>query len=466
MATEEGDRTAAVAGNSAAKKDQEHKVQAGSQPNGQAKAQAAQGNALAAGGEKKLSNAELKKKKQEEKAARRAQAKTVQIVQPPAAGATSGASVSADGTKAGGKGKANQVKQGGPTVPGGHQRNAPKGAPSPAVKEVVRPKVPECLSHLSMAKRMPMTQVDKDVDPVVLALGQQMSSFAISDSTSRLQATLLAFKKVIDAYTTPHGNTFSRHFTSHVLNPQIEYLTACRPMCFSMGNAIRWLKMQISKIDIDLPDTIAKKELCESIDNFIHERIVLADLVIVKAAASRISHDDVILTYAHHKLIECTLLQAKADGKQFQVILVDDPFERRGIEHAKRLTAAGIPVTYVPDLGALRTNLQDATIVLVAAEAMFSNGSMYARAGTCDIATVATDLGVLVVALSETINFTERVSIDSLTYNEIDPERSTDEGFRLLFDTTRDTYISVVVTELGDSSAMAVPAILRKLEVL
>lgn len=196
MATEEGDRTAAVAGNSAAKKDQEPKGQAGSQPNGQAKAQAAQGNASAAGGDKKLSNAELKKKKQEEKAARRAQAKVVQVVQPPAAAATSGASGSADGTKAGGKGKANQAKQGGPTVSGAHQRNALKGAPSPAVKEVVRPKVPECLSHLSMAKRMPMTQVDKDVDPVVLALGQQMSSFAISDSTSRLQATLLAFKKV------------------------------------------------------------------------------------------------------------------------------------------------------------------------------------------------------------------------------------------------------------------------------
>lgn len=415
-------------------------------------------------------------------------------------------------------------------MPGGHGHHGSAsrggggggGGSFPVVKEVAKPKIPECMSHLLMAKRIPMTQADKDVDPVVLALGQQMSTFAISDSTTRLEATLLAFKKVwvflgggvlflfpsllyvlffvlffffspvssypklplyvglklsaainnthatqvIDAYTTPHGNTFSRHFTSHVLNPQIEYLTACRPMCFSMGNAIRWLKLQISKIDIDLPDAAAKKMLCQAIDNFIHERIVLADFVIVKTAADRISNDEVVLTYAHHKLTERALLQAKADGKRFQVILVDDPFERVGIEHAKKLTAAGIPVTYVSDLGALRTNLEEATLVLAAAEAMFSNGSMYARAGTCDIATVATDMGVLVVALSETINFTERVSIDSLTYNEIDPDRSTDEGFRLLYDTTRDKFISVVITELGDSSAMAVPAILRKLEVL
>jgi translation initiation factor eIF-2B subunit delta len=233
-----------------------------------------------------------------------------------------------------------------------------------------------------------------------------------------------------------------------------------------MGNAIRWLKLQISKIDIDLPDSDAKKLLCSAIDNFIHERIVLADFVIVKTAADMIENDEVILTYAHHKLVERSLLQAKSDGKQFKVILVDDPFDRVGREHAKRLATAGIPVTYASDLGALRSNLQEATIVFAAAEAMFSNGSMYARAGTCDIATVATDLGVRVVALCETINFTERVSIDSLTYNEIDPERSTDEGFRLLFDTTRDKFISVVVTELGNSSAMSVPAILRKLEEL
>lgn len=233
-----------------------------------------------------------------------------------------------------------------------------------------------------------------------------------------------------------------------------------------MGNAIRWLKLQISKVDIDLPDFDAKKLLCESIDNFIRERITLADYVIVKTAADMMTDGEVILTYANHHLVERTLLQAKQDGKQFKVILVDDPFERVGIELAKRLSAVGVPVSYSSDLGALRTHLSGTTRVLVAAEAIFSNGAMYARAGTCDIAMAATELGIRVVTLCETINFTERVSIDSLTYNEIDPERSTDTGFRLLFDTTRDKFISVVVTELGNSSATSVPAILRKLEEL
>ncbi|KHO00287.1 translation initiation factor eIF2B delta subunit [Metarhizium album ARSEF 1941] len=415
-------------------------------------------------GEKKLSNAELKKKAKEEKAARRAQAKAAHVAAAPAG--PSGAQDAAGDAKSG-KDRANtsNSKQGGLPSPTS-QRSASRSVQPRVAKELVKPRIPECFSHLSMARRIAMTRADKDVSPVVLALGQQMSTFAIGDSTTRLEATLLAFKKVIDAYTTPHSSTFSRHFTSHVLNPQIEYLTACRPMCFSMGNAIRWLKLQISKIDIDLPDADAKRGLCQAIDNFIHERIVLADFVIVKTAADMVEDGQVILTYAHHRLVERSLLQAKSDGKQFKVILVDDPFDRVGLEHAKKLAAAGIPVTYASDMGALWSNLQEATIFFAAAEAMFSNGSMYAHAGTCDIATAATDLGLRVVALCETINFTERVSIDSLTYNEIDPERNTDKEFRLLFDTTRDKFISVVVTELGNSSAMSVPAILRKLEEL
>ncbi|KAL5090324.1 hypothetical protein Trisim1_004516 [Trichoderma cf. simile WF8] len=425
----------------------------------QTKAPAAAAAAASEGGEKKLSNAELKKKAKEEKAARRAAAKVTQP-QPPA---------SAPGQGDSAKGGKPKPKQDGPQAGAQHGKTpAPRSAApmtTTAPKEA-KPSVPECFSHLAMAKGVNLTHADKDVHPAVLLLGQQMSTMAISDSTTRLEATLLAFKKVIDSYTTPHGTTLSRHFTSHVLNPQIVYLTACRPMCFSMGNAIRWLKLQISKIDIDMADSDAKKLLCEAIDSFIHERITLADLVIVNTAADMIAQDDVILTYAHHHLVERALLKAKASGKRFKVILVDDPFERVGLDHVKKLAAAGIPVAYSPDFGALRTNLQESTTVLVAAEAMFSNGAMYARAGTCDVATAAFDLGMRVTSLCETINFTERVSIDSLTYNEIDPERNTDEEFRLLFDTTRDKSISAVVTELGICSAKSVPAILRKLEEL
>lgn len=178
----------APTGDAAAKKDQN--------PQGQTKNPPQKGQAAPtdAPGEKKLSNAELKKKAKEEKAARRAQAK---LAQGAAAGATTGP-VGPQGAAAdakSGKGKANVPKQGGHPV-SSHQRTASRAVPAPAVKEVVKPKIPECFSHLSMARRIAMTQADKDVTPTVLALGQQMSTFEISDSITRLEATLLAFKRV------------------------------------------------------------------------------------------------------------------------------------------------------------------------------------------------------------------------------------------------------------------------------
>lgn len=431
-------------------------------------APAAQAGADAESGEKKLTNAELKKKAKEEKAARRAQAKATQPSQQPA-GQPGQAAAQGDG-----KGGQKQ-RQGSSAGAGGQQqqkggnqaRQTAAAAPVAAAPKEVKPSIPECFSHLSLARRIPITQADKDVDHAVLLLGQHMSSFAISDSITRLETTLHAFKKVIESYTTPLNTTFSRHFTSHVLNPQIEYLTACRPMCFSMGNAIRWLKLQISKIDIDMPDNEAKSLLCELIDNFIRERVNVADQVIVGIASDTVEPSQVILTYAHHHLVERTLLYARASGKSFSVVVVDDPYERVGVEHAKTLSATGIPVTYVSDPGAaLLSHLASASVVLLAAEAMFSNGAMYGRAGTSDIAMAARELGVPVTVLCETINFTERVSIDTLTYNEIDPERCTSEGFRLLFDTTRSDFITTIITELGDSSSRSMPSLLRKLEEL
>lgn len=238
-------------------------------------------------------------------------------------------------------------------------------------------------------------------------------------------------------------------------------------MCFSMGNAIRWLKLQISKIDIDLSDTDAKKILLEAIDNYIRDRITMAEPMIAVKAVEAFAETEVILTYAHHPLVEKALLLGQACGHKIRVIIVDDPFARVGLNFAKKLSQKGFgQVIYSTDLGALRTHLREATRVLVGAEAMFSNGAMYARAGTCDVAVAAKDMGVKLTTLCETINFTERVSIDSLTYNEIDPERCTDGELRLLFDTTKPQYINTVITELGFSTPATVAATLRKLEEL
>ncbi|KAJ4401893.1 hypothetical protein N0V85_005413 [Neurospora sp. IMI 360204] len=420
-----------------------------------------------AAGEQKLTHAQLKAKAKAEKAARRAKAKEEA---PPAAAAAD--AKGGKGGKGGGKQDGSQSagsQQQGKSVPGRRPSVTGRRPSVAIIKEDPRSSIPECFSHVPMAKRIQTSQAHKDVHPAVLAVGQQMATFALKDSIARLEATLLAFKKVIESYETPKGNSLSRHFVPHVLNPQIEYLTECRPMSFSMGNAIRFLKSQVNKFDIDTPEDGAKESLLEFIDIFINERITLAEVVISKNATELIDEDGVVLTYGRHRLVEKTILRAKANGKKFAVSVIDDPYDQGGKELAKTLQRAGIRVFYSPNLGGLRAHLERASNVLLGTEAIFANGSLLAPAGTADVAMAASAANVKVVALCETINFDrERVSVDSLTYNEIDPERCSAESFRLMFDNTHSKYIAGVITEFESGTdfapAQAILTLLRKRE--
>lgn len=240
-------------------------------------------------------------------------------------------------------------------------------------------------------------------------------------------------------------------------------------MSFSMGNAIRMLKSRIAKLDLDQSDEDSREQLCQAIDLFIQERIFYAEDSIIAKATTMISDGDTILTYGHQRLVRKTLLAAKSAGSKFEVAIIDDPFERSGQELAKVLRSAGVRVYYYPSLAGLSINVRRASKIFLGAEAMFANGSLYGPAGTCDIAIAARDAEVPVIALLETVNFDrDRVSVDSLTYNEIDPDHNTAESLRLLFDTTRDKYVSIVVTESEDGNAAgsttAILPVLRKMD--
>ncbi|KAJ4306501.1 hypothetical protein N0V88_001304 [Collariella sp. IMI 366227] len=418
----------------------------------------------------KLTAAQLKAKAKAEKAARRAQVKDARAA---AAVAPPAQDKGGAGADAKGKGKGKQDGQQSQNKGGHLQAHRPSMSgrrPSmPFFEKDVRGGIPESFSHVPMAKRIPTSQAHKDVHPTVLAVGQQMAAFAIKDSISRLRAMLLAFRKVIESYETPEGNSLSRHLVPHVLNPQIEYLTECRPMCFAMGNAIRLLKGKVNKFDIDAAEEEAKEDLLEWIDVLLNERITLAEYAIARNAAESINEGDTILTYGRHRLVEKTLLDAKQSGKSFDVTIIDDPYEREGQELAQTLRQAGIPVLYSPNLGGLRPKVAAASNVFLGGEAIFANGSLQASSGTADVAMAAENAGVKVIVLCETINFDrDRVSVDSLTYNEIDPERNTADCFRLLFDNTHEKYITGVMTEFesggGNSPAQAILALLRKQE--
>lgn len=339
--------------------------------------------------------------------------------------------------------------------------------------------------HLEKSGRNLNSVPSKEIHPSIVFLGVQYANYKIIGSTERCRSMLVAFKKVISDYNTPPGTSLSRNLTSH-LSHQIDYLKSARPLSISMGNSIRWLKLQITNVSIDLSDSEAKQYLNGLIDNFIRDRIELAGQVIVDSAIEAVNDGDVILTYAASMVVKKSLIEAHKLGKKFRVIVVDSRPLFEGKRMARDLMEVGLNITYIL-LGSASYVMKSVTTILIGAHAMFSNGLLYSRVGTALITNAAKVRSIPVLVLCETIKFSDRVQLDSVTVNElapveqltnisIDPEKTVVKSpvtgshesiptlsmLNVLYDLSGRGAIKKVITELGSLPASSVPVILRE----
>lgn len=261
-------------------------------------------------------------------------------------------------------------------------------------------------SHLypSSGRKPALSTAGKEVHPSVLSLGLQLRDFVICGSSARTIAMLLVFKRVIADYTTPDGVALSRHLTVH-LGHQIGWLSGCRGLCVSQGNAIRWLKKLVSGLDVGLGEGEAKEYLLRCIDGFVRERFTLADELICGSVMGRIRDGDVLLLFGKSSVVEKAVVACWRAGKRLSVVVVDSRplFEGRNL--ARGLAGLGIPVRYCL-LSGLAEVVGDCSKCFLGASAMLGNGRLYARAGTAMVAMMAKDAGIPVIVLCESVKFT------------------------------------------------------------
>ncbi|KAJ0105340.1 hypothetical protein Patl1_19042 [Pistacia atlantica] len=158
--------------------------------------------------------------------------------------------------------------------------------------------------------------------PAVYKVGLQYLAGDISGGNARCIAMLRAFQEAIKDYTTPSEKTLVRDLAAKI-SSYVSFLIECRPLSMSMGNAIRFLKSHIAKLPLTLLESEAKASLYNDIDRFINEKIILADKVIVRHAATKVRDGDVLLTYGSSCVVEMILLYAHELGNQFRVVVVD-----------------------------------------------------------------------------------------------------------------------------------------------
>ncbi|CAB1456150.1 unnamed protein product [Pleuronectes platessa] len=337
-------------------------------------------------------------------------------------------------------------------------------------------------SHLHQySHKSPLTQQlsipSTVIHPAIVRLGLQYSQGIVAGSNARSVALLHAFKQVIRDYTTPPNEELSRDLVNK-LKPYISFLNQCRPLSASMGNAIKYIKKEISNIPNQCKEEEAKSKLLTCIDCYIEEKIVLAARAIAKYSIEKINDGDVILVYGCSSLVNHILCEAFNKNIKFRVIVVDSRPRLEGREALRRLVQGGIRCTYVL-ISAVSYILPEVSKVFLGAHALLANGYVMSRVGTSQIALVAKAFNVPVLVCCETYKFCERVQTDSFVSNELDDPDDlivTRKGktqledwlqvdflglLNLVYDVTPPDFVDLVITELGMIPCTSVPVVLR-----
>uniref|UniRef100_A0A8D2KU29 Translation initiation factor eIF2B subunit delta n=1 Tax=Varanus komodoensis TaxID=61221 RepID=A0A8D2KU29_VARKO len=314
------------------------------------------------------------------------------------------------------------------------------------------------------------------IHPAVVRLGLQYSQGIINGSNARCIALLRVFKQVIADYTTPPNEELSRDLVNK-LKPYISFLNQCRPLSVSMGNAIKFLKKEISALPGSMQDEEAKGALQSAMDKYEQEKIILAAAAISKFASEKINNGDVILVYGCSSLVSRTLCDAQAKGHAFRVVVVDSQPRLEGRETLRRLVKQGVRCSYVL-ISAISYVLPEVSKVLLGAHALLANGSVMSRMGTSQIALLSKAHNVPVLVCCETYKFCERVQTDSFVSNELDDpddllrsdpksplagwqESKSLRLLNLVYDVTPLELVDLVITDLGMIPCTSVPVVLR-----
>lgn len=163
------------------------------------------------------------------------------------------------------------------------------------------------------------------------------------------------------------------------------------------------------------------------LDNIEEELRMSLTSIVEERSTPYISSSDVILVFGRSSVVEHILLHASR-GLQFNVIVIDSAPLFEGREMTRRLSAAGVSVTYGM-LTACCTLLPKATRVFIGASSVLQNGDVFSRAGTAIIAACAKSFRRPVLCFSESYKFVAEVWLGNIGRNNTDASFSAPRSY-------------------------------------
>lgn len=257
------------------------------------------------------------------------------------------------------------------------------------------------------------------------------------------------------------------------LTNQGDRLREARPTAVSLPNSVNFVLMGANRGLAGRLKTEALRRLVVSLcDDFI-ERSTNAVNMIGEIGAKRIVNGDLVLTHCNSEAVTQILLTAKAQKKEFEVMVTETRPRYQGRITAAILAKKGLEVSLIPD-SASRLYMHEVDKVIVGADAIASNGAVINKIGTSTLAVVAHETRTRFYVAAETYKLSPKtllgdlVEIEQRSPLEVVSEKWMREnpGVKVKnpsFDVTPAEYIDLIITEQGVYPAQGIVFLMKEL---
>ena len=238
----------------------------------------------------------------------------------------------------------------------------------------------------------------------------------------------------------------------HKLLKAANIIFRTRPTAVSLENALLFV---LNSVNPKGELKAMRGETEKSAHEFIHEaKRSLSELS--RIGAELIRDGATIHTHCNSTAVIRSIIRASTDGKKVTVHSTESRPRYQGRITARELAGSGIEVKMLVD-SAARLYMDDVDLVMVGADTIAADGSLFNKIGTWQIALAAKDCGVPFYSCAETFKFSPRTlsgldtTIEMRAEEEVaDPSEFPD--VRILnpaFDHTPGDLITGIVTERG-----------------
>lgn len=281
-----------------------------------------------------------------------------------------------------------------------------------------------------------------------------------------LAATARAIERMeirgAQAIGTAAAHALARHVTqargdaAHVRRAALDgarRLDAARPTAVTLHNSLGWVLEALRQERTAQGMQGAAQDAARAVE----QRAAQSRQDIARHGAGRLRDGDTVLTHCNSSTVVAILAQAHRDGKALQVIATETRPFRQGLRTLADLARAGLRPDFIVDAAVEHTlATRRIDVVLVGADTVARDGSLFNKIGTAGVAQLAAAHKVPVLSAAGLAKFTRRAATD-VTIEERSPDEvlapaQRPRGVRVLnpvFDRTKAKLLHAYITETG-----------------